>query len=333
MRALISREAGGPETLEFVELPEPVVGEGELVVRVLACAINYPDVLIIQDKYQFKPPRPFSPGGEISGVVEVVGPGVTGWKAGDRLICAQTCGGLAERIAIPAKSAFPLPPEFDPIKGSALLLTYATTMHALVDRAQLRRGETMLVLGAAGGIGLSAIEIGKAMGARVVAAVSDETKGKVAREAGADSVVVYPRGPFDRDSLKTLASLFKEAVGTDGANVIFDPVGGDYCEASLRAIAWEGRYLVIGFPAGIPRLPLNLALLKSCDVRGVFWGGFRQREPERDHAHVQQLLNWWREDKIRPRIGRTWPLEEAGEAIAWLGERQAIGKAVVTIGL
>jgi NADPH:quinone reductase len=331
MRALLSREPGGPETLRIEELPDPPPGPGELLVRVHAASINYPDVLIIEDKYQLKPPRPFAPGSEIAGEVEAVGEGVQGWSAGDRIIAATGYGGLVEKIVIPAKSAIPLPAERSFEEGSALLLTYATSIHALLDRGKLKAGQTLLVLGAAGGVGIAAVEIGKAVGARVVAAASSEEKAKAARKAGADEAIVYPSGPFDQDGLKALSGLFKDAVGSAGADVIYDPVGGDYSGAALRSIAWEGRFLVVGFPAGIAKLPLNLTLLKSCDVCGVFWGAFAARDPKANAAHVEQLFRWWAEGRIAPRISATYSLERAGEAIAALRDRKAIGKLVVSI--
>jgi NADPH2:quinone reductase len=332
MKALLSRAPGGPETLELTDLPDPVPGPGQLLVRVKACAINYPDVLIIEDKYQFRPERPFAPGGEIAGVVEAVGEGATGWAEGARLIAMLGHGGLSEKVLVAAAMAIPLPDERSFEDGSALILTYATTIHALADRAKLKEGETLLVLGAAGGVGLAAVELGKASGARVVAAVSSEEKAAAAKAAGADSAIVYPRGPFDKDGAKALANLFKEAVGPAGADVIYDPVGGDYTEAALRAIAWEGRLLVIGFPAGIPRLPLNLTLLKSCDVRGVFWGAFAARDPKANAAHIRTLFRLWDEGRIAPKVSRTWPLAEGGDAIAFMAARQAVGKLVVTMG-
>ena len=210
-------------------------------------------------------------------------------------------------------------------------MTYATAIHALVDRGRLQAGQTLLVLGAAGGVGIAAVEIGKALGARVIAAVSSEEKASAAREAGADAAVVYPAGPFYRDGQKALAQLFKETVGPAGADVVIDPVGGDYSEAALRSISWEGRFLVVGFPAGIAKLPLNLTLLKSCDVCGVFWGGFFARDPKRNAEHVAQLFRWWDEGKIAPKISATYPLERAGEAIAALRDRKAVGKLVVTL--
>jgi NADPH2:quinone reductase len=331
MKALRSHAPGGPETLIIDELPEPLPGPGELVVRVHAAAVNYPDVLIIEDKYQFKPPRPFSPGGEIAGEVSAVGEGVEGWAVGDRLIAVPGHGGLAQSVAISAKSAFRLPAHRSFIDGAALLLTYATSIHALYDRGRLKAGETVLILGAAGGVGLAAIELAKAKGARVIAAVSSNEKAAAASKAGADAAMVYPRGPFDRDGQKALAEAFKAAVGKNGADVIYDPVGGDYAEPALRSIAWGGRYLVVGFPAGIPKLPLNLVLLKSCDVCGVFWGAFAARDPAANAAHVATLFRLWDEGRIAPVVSATYPLERGGDAIADLAARNAIGKLVVTL--
>ena len=331
MKALLSLEPGGPESLRVEDVAEPVPGPVELLVRVRACAINYPDVLIIEDKYQLKPPRPFAPGGEIAGEILATGEGVGGWSPGDRVIAALGFGGLAEQVVMPGQRAIALPPERSFEEGSALLMTYATAIHALVDRGRLQAGQTLLVLGAAGGVGIAAVEIGKALGARVIAAVSSAEKAAVAREAGADATIIYPAGPFDRDGQKALAGLFKEAVGPAGADVSLDPVGGDYSEAALRSIAWEGRFLVVGFPAGIAKLPLNLTLLKSCDVCGVFWGGFVARQPKRNADHVERLFRWWGEDKIAPKISATYPLERAGEAIAALRDRRAVGKLVVTL--
>lgn len=331
MKALLSIEPGGPETLVLSDVAVPEPGPGKLRVRVLACAINYPDALVIEDRYQFRPTRPFAPGFEISGIVDAVGEGVTDWTTGDRLIATVSHGGLAEQVIVPADRAIPMAEDRDAVEGAALIFTYGTTIHALADRGELKPGETLLVLGAAGGVGLSAIEIGKAMGATVVAAVSTDEKAAAAKAAGADRTLVYGQAPFDKDGAKALAQAFKDAVGAEGAHVIYDPVGGDYAEPALRSIAWEGRYLVVGFPAGIPKLPLNLPLLKSCDVRGVFWGAFVEREPERHRQHVRQLLSWWTGGQIRPRIDRTYPLAEGGDAIARLASRSAIGKVVVTV--
>lgn len=331
MKALLSQAPGGPETLSVAELPDPVPGKGQVLVAVRACAINYPDVLIIEDKYQFKPPRPFAPGGEIAGVVEALGEGVTQFAVGDRVLGVIGHGGLAEKVVVDVARLYWLPEGRSFAEGAALLLTYATTIHALRDRGRLESGQTLLILGAAGGVGLAAIELGKAFGARVVAAVSSGEKAEAARAAGADETLVYPRAPFDKEQSKALSEAFKAAVGPKGADVIYDPVGGDYAEPALRAIGWEGRYLVVGFPAGIPKLPLNLTLLKSCDVCGVFWGAFAARDPQANQAHVAELFRLWAEGKIAPRVTETFALEDGGKAIAKMAARQAIGKLVVTI--
>jgi len=331
MKALLSRAPGGPDTLSLEDLPDPVAGRGQVTVAVRACAINYPDVLIIEDRYQFKPQRPFAPGGEIAGVVETVGEGVSGFAPGDRVLGVIGHGGLAEKIAVDAIRLQHLPEGRSFEQGAALLLTYATTIHALLDRGKLREGQTLLVLGAAGGVGLAAVELGRAFGATVVAAASSEEKAAAAVAAGADQTLVYPRGPFDKEQSRALAEAFKAAVGPQGADVIFDPVGGDYAEPALRAIGWEGRYLVVGFPAGIPRLPLNLTLLKSCDVCGVFWGAFAARDPRANQAHVERLFRLWSEGRIAPRVTETFALADGGKAIAKMAARRAIGKLVVRI--
>ena len=332
MRALLSTASGGPDTLELTELPDPEPGRGQVRIAVKACAINYPDVLIIEDRYQFKPPRPFAPGGEIAGVIDALGEGVEGWQVGDRVMGVIGHGGLATSIVTEPQRLYRLPEERSFAEGAALILTYATTIHALLDRGRLQAGHTLLVLGAAGGVGLAAIELGKAQGARVVAAVSSAEKAAAASAAGADETILYGRAPFDKDQSKALAEQFKAAGGRGGFDVIYDPVGGDYAEPALRAIGWEGRYLVVGFPAGIPKLPLNLTLLKSCDVCGVFWGAFAARDPQANAAHVARLFELWRDGKIAPRVTETYPLERGGDAIAKMAARGAIGKLVVEVG-
>lgn len=332
MKALRSHAVGGPETLTLDEIETPVPGTGEVLVAVKACAINFPDTLIIRDLYQFKPPRPFAPGGEISGVVEAVGEGVEGFKVGDRVLGGMGNGGLAEKVIVNAGRLFPVPEGVPFEKAASLLMTYGTTIHGLKDRGHIKAGDTVLVLGAAGGVGLSAVELAKAFGARVVAAVSSEAKGEVARKAGADEVVIYPREAMDKDASKALANAFKEACGPEGANIVYDIVGGQYSEPALRAIAWEGRFLVVGFPAGIARMPLNLTLLKSCDIAGVFWGAFTAREPVRYREQVQELFDLMTAGKIDPLVSETFPLERGGEAIARLENREAVGKLVVTMG-
>jgi len=331
MKAVLSKEVGGPDTLVVEDLDSPTPDQGEVLIDVAACAINFPDSLIIKDMYQMKPPRPFSPGGEISGTVAALGEGVSGWQVGDRVIAGIGAGGLREQVVVPAARLFKVPEGIDLVQASALLMTYGTTIHGLKDRGDIKAGETVLVLGAAGGVGLSAVELAKAYGARVVAAVSTQEKGEVAKKAGADEIVIYPRAPFDKDQSKALAQQFKEAVGPNGADIVYDIVGGDYSEPALRAIAWEGRFLVIGFPAGIAKMPLNLTLLKSCDIRGVFWGAFTAREPEKNAANIAELFQLWQDGKIAPLISETYPLDKAHEAIAKLESRSAIGKLVVTM--
>jgi len=331
MKAMLSKAVGGPDTLVLEDLPDPAPGAGEVLVSVKACGVNYPDVLIIEDRYQFKPPRPFAPGGEVAGVVESVGAGVTGLQPGDRVIGLSTAGGMAEKLVLRAERCIAMPAAMPFDEASALVLTYGTSIHALKDRAKLQKGETLLVLGAAGGVGISAVELGKAFGARVIAAASSEEKLALAKAHGADGGVVYPAGPFDKAGARALADLFKGACGEKSADVIYDPVGGDYSEAALRSIAWEGRFLVVGFPAGIPRLPLNLTLLKGCQVVGVFWGDFTRRNPAGNAANIAELMELYAKGAIKPVISERYPLARAGEAIARLASRSAMGKIVVTM--
>lgn len=326
MKALLSEAPGTPDTLVLREIAEPIPGRGQVRIAVRYCGINYPDVLVIEDKYQFKPPRPFAPGSEMSGVIDAVGDGVTAFKVGDAVIAAATSGGLAEKAVTAANACVPMPEGMPFDVAAGLIFTYGTSYHALVNRGELRAGETLLVLGAAGGVGLAAVEIGKALGARVVAAVSSESKAAAAREHGAEVTIIYPREGVDS---RVLAAQFKEACGPKGADVIYDPVGGDYAEPALRTAAWKGRYLVIGFPAGIPKIPLNLTLLKGCDIRGVFWGAFRQQEPAQDAANMRALLDLYRAGKIKPKISAILPLPQGGEAIKKLLQREAVGKILV----
>jgi NADPH2:quinone reductase len=331
MKALLSKAPGGPETLVLEDRPEPVPGAGEVVLQVKACGVNFPDVLIIQDLYQFKPPRPFAPGSEVAGIVTAVGDGVTAFKPGDKIFASTGWGGMAERIAIAQARCNAMPDGMPFEDAAAFLMTYGTSHHALKDRARLQRGETLLVLGAAGGVGLAAVELGKAAGARVIAAVSSQEKLDFAKAHGADDGVVYARGPFDKDGAKALAEQFKQICGPRGADVVYDAVGGAYTEAALRAIAWEGRLLVVGFPAGIPKIPMNLPLLKSCQIVGVFWGAFAQRDPAASRANNEELMKLYAEGKIKPQISARFPLAEGGQAIAKLADRTALGKLVVTM--
>jgi NADPH:quinone reductase len=330
MKALLSKVAGGPASLVLEEVADPSPQPREVVVRIAACGVNFPDSLIIEDKYQFKPPRPFAPGGEIAGVIESVGAEVSKRRVGERVLASPGSGGMAEKVAVAEDRVMPIPDSMPFDEAASLLYTYGTTYHALKDRAHLKAGQSLLVLGAAGGVGSAAVELGKAMGARVIAAASSQEKVDHARSWGADSGVVYPSGPFDRDGAKKLSELFKSACGDSGADVIYDSVGGDYSEAALRAIAWEGRFLVIGFPAGIAKVPLNLALLKGCDIVGVFWGDFARRDPKANAANNAGLVALYGEGKIKPRVSARFPLARGGEAISLLATRGALGKLVVT---
>jgi NADPH2:quinone reductase len=331
MKAVLSKSVGGPDTLVFEDLPSPEAKPGHAVISVKACGVNYPDVLIIEDKYQFKPARPFAPGGEVSGVVKSVGEGVSHVKVGDRVLGNTGWGGMAEEMSLEAARLIPIPDAMPFDEAAAFIMTYGTSYYGLKDRGHLKPGETLLVLGAAGGVGLAAVELGKAMGARVIAAASSQAKVDLAIKHGADSGVVYPAGPFDKDGTKALAGLFKEACGANGADVIYDGVGGDYAEAALRSSAWEGRFLVIGFPAGIPRIPLNLTLLKSCDVVGVFWGAAVARDPKAHQQNVRELFDLYKAGKIKPYVSERFPLAKAADAIAHLASRKAMGKVVVTM--
>lgn len=333
MKALLSKQPGGPESLVLEEVADPVPGPREVRVAVRACSVNYPDLLMIQDLYQFKPPRPFAPGAEIAGVVDALGEAVDNVRVGDRVLLSPVrSGGMAEKAVGVASNCWKIPDAMPFDEAAAFIMTYGTSQHALKDRAQLRSGETLLVLGAGGGVGLAAVELGKAMGARVVAAASSAEKLALARSSGADEGVQYPIGSLDKVQARALTDRFKEVCGADGAHVIYDGVGGDYTEAALRAIAWGGRHLVVGFPAGIPKLPLNLPLLKSCQIIGVFWGDFTMRFPARHAANVAELMALYGEGRIKPSVTERFPLARGGEAIARLGARAARGKVVVVIG-
>ena len=323
MKAVVCKQYGPPESLVIEELPSPRPAAGEVVVSVKAASVNFPDVLIIQNKYQFKPPLPFSPGSELAGMVKEVGAGVTGWRAGDRVIAFTTYGAFAEEVKTEAARLLPLPDAMDFVTGAAFLLTYGTSDHALRDRGALKAGETLLVLGAAGGVGLAAIEIAKALGARVIACASSEDKLTVCRSHGADATINYAAEDL-RERVKALSD-------GRGADVVYDAVGGAYTEPAFRSLAWRGRLLVVGFAAGeIPRLPLNLPLLKGAAVVGVFWGDFARREPKAFSESVRQLARWYGEGRLRPHVSQTLPLERAAEAIALLASRKAKGKIVLT---
>jgi NADPH:quinone reductase len=322
MKAVLCTQFGPPDLLEYRDVPSPVAGPGEVVVSVKAASVNFPDVLIIDNKYQFKPALPFSPGSELAGVVKSVGNEVDSLRPGDRVMAFTIHGAFAEEVKVEARRAMPLPRDMDFETAAALLLTYGTMDHGLRDRGQLRAGETVLVLGASGGIGIASIEIAKALGARVIAAASSDEKLAVCRAHGADDVIDYSAEDF-RERLKAL---------TDGrgVDVIVDPVGGAYTEPALRSIAWRGRLLVVGFAAGeIPKIPLNLTLLKGCSIVGVFWGDFLRREPDSFAASVQQLGAWYREGRLRPHISGRYPLAQTAEAIKLMAARKVVGKLLV----
>jgi NADPH2:quinone reductase len=330
MRALLSHKPGGPQTLKLAEVelpPTPAAGYVRIAVR--ACAVNYPDVLMIEDRYQVRPPRPFAPGLDIAGVVEAVGTGVSNIRPGDRVMAQVRWGGMAEMVDASAVRCAVIPDGLPFGEAAALLTTYGTARFALQDCARLKPGETVLVLGAAGGVGLAAVELAHVMGARVVAAASSPEKLAAATRCGADAGVVYPTGTLDVAAARGLAAQFKETCGPSGANVILDVVGGDYSEAALRAIAERGRMLIVGFAAGIPRLPMNLVLLKRASILGVAWSADLDAEPDWLRRQLDALIQMYAAGQIRPEIGARFPLERAAEAIAALAERRAIGKMVV----
>ena len=325
MKALLCKQFGPPESLVLEEVPSPTPAAGEVVISIKAASVNFPDVLIIQNKYQFKPPLPFSPGSELAGVVKEIGPGVTSVKPGDKVIAFTAFGAFAEEVKTEAVRLLPLPEGMSYEAGASFILTYGTTDHALRDRGQLTPGETLLVLGAAGGVGVAAIEIGKALGARVIACASSDDKLAVCRQHGADECINY--------ATEDLRERIKALTPGKGVDVIYDAVGGPYSEPAFRSIAWRGRHLVIGFAAGdIPKLPLNLALLKGASVVGVFWGDFTKREPQAFAESARQLARWYRDGKLKPHISASYPLAQAAEAMNLLASRKAKGKVVIRIG-
>ncbi|HTO46468.1 MAG TPA: NADPH:quinone oxidoreductase family protein [Burkholderiales bacterium] len=322
MKALLCKAYGGPETLVLEELPSPRPAAGEVVIDVKAAGVNFPDVLIIQNKYQVKPPLPFAPGAELAGVIQEVGAGVTGFKPGDRVIAMTTWGAFAEECVARAEQLIRMPNGLDFPTAAAFTLTYGTSWHALKDRGQLRGGETLLVLGAAGGVGIAAIEIGKALGARVIAAASSPEKLAVCRAHGADGTIDY--------AAEDLRTRLKAIAGEKGVDVVFDPVGGPYAEPAIRSTGWRGRYLIIGFAHGeIPRIPLNLMLLKGSSLVGVYWGDWTRREPQAAAAAMEELLDWLAAGKLKPHLSGRYPLARAGEALAALASRKVAGKLVV----
>jgi NADPH:quinone reductase len=324
MKALLCKEFGTPDKLVLAETPSPVVEVGKMVITVKACSANFPDILMIQNLYQFKPPLPFSIGGEVAGIVKEVGEGVKHFKIGDKVIALCGWGGFAEEVAVDARRCAPMPPSMDFDAGASLLYNYGTSYHALKDRAELKAGETLLVLGAAGGVGLAAVELGKVMGATVIAAASSSEKLEVCKEKGADFTINYAN--------EDLREKIKEITQGKGVDVVYDPVGDKYAEPSIRLMAWRGRYLVVGFAAGeIPKIPLNLALLKGCAIVGVFWGSFTEKEAQKSMQNMMDLAKFHAEGKINPHIYKKYSLHDAPQALFDLMNRKVIGKAIISL--
>ena len=323
MKAVLCKSHGMPDALVVEDVPSPDLTEGQVLISVKACGVNFPDTLIIQGKYQFKPDLPFSPGGEVSGVIKAVGDGVTNVSVGDRVIAFSTWGGFAEELAVDANRLIRMSDKMEFEKASAFILTYGTSYHALKDRANIQPGETLLVLGASGGVGLAAIQLGKAMGARVIAAASTKEKLDVCAVNGADELINY--------SSEDLRARVKEITQGAGVDVIYDPVGGRLSEKALRDMSWRGRFLVVGFAVGeIPKVPLNLALLKGCSIVGVFWGDFTRREPALNEANNQELMRLFEAGKISPHIHKVYPLTQASEALNELLDKKVSGKVVLS---
>ncbi|MGM4991074.1 NADPH:quinone oxidoreductase family protein [Tardiphaga sp. 841_E9_N1_2] len=322
MKAILCSQFCEPDDLVLADIDDPVAGDGQVVIAIKAAALNFFDILMIQGKYQIKPPFPFSPAAEVAGVIESIGSGVTGFKVGDRVVASVGHNGAREKIAVPAASAVKIPDNLDFDRAAGVIITYGTALHALEDRASPKPGETLAVLGAAGGTGLAACELGKLLGLKVIACASSDEKLEFAKKHGADIGLNY--------ATEDLKEGLKKLTDGRGVDIIFDPVGGKYAEASLRAIAWEGRFLVIGFAAGdIPKMPLNLALLKGCDIRGVFWGAWVRQNPEKNRANLEKLVKWAAEGKISSHVDRTFPLAKTADALKVLAGRQAMGKVIL----
>ena len=322
MRAVLCKTYGPPESLVVEEIPSPTAGKGQVVITVKACGVNFPDTLIIEGKYQFKPEMPFSPGGEVAGVIKSVGEGVTHLQPGMHVMAGTGWGGFAEEVVGPANNVVPIPKEWDMTHAASSMMTYGTSYHALVDRAKIQSGETLVVLGAAGGVGTAAIQIGKLLGARVIAAASSSEKLKYCQSIGADDIINYAQ--------EDLKERIKALTNGKGADVIYDPVGDQYAEPALRAMAWKGRYLVVGFAAGnIPNIPLNLTLLKGCEIVGVFWGGFYRNEPQANMKNFMQIGQWLQTGKLTPQIHATYALEQVADALNDMKTRKVMGKIVL----
>ena len=321
MKAIVCKELGGPESLVLEELPKEPLNEKKVRIKIHACSVNFPDTLIIQGLYQFKPNLPFTPGTDIAGEILEVGDAVKHYKVGDRVFGAILTGGFAEEAVVDAKQVFPIPPGMDYVTGSSFMMAYGTSYHALKQRAQLKEGETLVVLGASGGVGLAAVELGKIMGARVIACASSDEKLALCKEYGADEVINY--------SIEDLKTRIKELTEGNGADVVYDAVGGDNAEKALRALGWKGRFLVVGFVAGIPKIPLNLPLLKGCQIVGVFWGSHVAREPGIHQENMMELLGLYQSGKLNPHVSKQYSLEEVPQALQDMMDRKVKGKIVV----
>ena len=326
MKAILCKEFGTPETLVFEEIETPTPKDNEVLISVKACSVNFPDTLIIQGKYQFRPEFPFSPGSDVAGIVEKIGEKVSHLKIGDEVVGFVPFGGYAEKAIVKAKDCFPKPKGMSMVNASAFLLAYGTSYHALKDRANLQEGETILILGASGGVGLTALELSKLMGAKVIAAASTDEKLALCKEFGADELINYTK--------ESIKDKVKELTNGKGVDVIYDPVGGHFSELALRAIGWKGRHLVIGFANGeIPKIPINLTLLKGASIVGVFWGAFAQKEPEKSLANIKQLLTWFATGKLKPYIDKTYSLKDAPNALQDMMNRKVKGKIVIDMEL
>jgi NADPH2:quinone reductase len=326
MKAIVCSKFGTPDTLKYQEIKIPNPKEGEILITVKACSVNFPDTLIIQGKYQFKPEFPFSPGSDVAGIIEKVGENVKHFKVGDAIVGFIPFGGFAEKAIVKAIDCFPKPRGMSMVNASAFLLAYGTSYHALKDRANLQKGETILILGASGGVGLTALELAKLMGAKVIAAASSQEKLNLCKEFGADEVINYTE--------ENLKDRVKELTNGKGVDVIYDPVGGAFSELALRAIAWRGRHLVVGFANGeIPKIPINLTLLKGASIVGVFWGAFAQKEPKKSLENIQQLLTWFVKGEVKPHIDKTYSLKEAPKALEYMMQRKVKGKIVIDMQL
>ncbi len=321
MKAVLCKKLGLPSKLVLEDIPSPVPGKKEVLVQIKACSVNFPDTLIIQGLYQFKPELPFSPGSDIAGIVKAVGEGVKHVKVGDKVFGLVSHGGFAEEVLVPSNSCFPKPPMMDYDIAASFMMAYGTSYHALKDRAKLKEGETLLVLGASGGVGIAAVELGKVMGAKVIAAASTDEKLALCKEKGADEVINY--------TTENLKKRIKELTGGKGVDVVYDPVGGDYTEAALRATAWEGRFLIVGFPAGIAKIPMNLPLLKGCQIVGVFWGSFAMRTPQANMQNTMELMQMYGKGLLKPHIHGRYSLENAAQALEEMMNRKVRGKVII----